>query len=136
LIVTAYAGTTMPQVAPTFAANECEQLRGMMHEQDGQNGKMPCKGRLPNCITDIGCIFWSPAGAGSHARRHDGVVVGDLRQHLRRIARAHHQARSRPSHLPRLNRSGPIFIGTLLFRSTIQFLTPSAGVAPASELTA
>jgi hypothetical protein len=59
LIVTAYAGATMPQAAPTFAANAgmSSSMTGMMHEQDGKNHKMPCKGMLPNCITDIGCIF-------------------------------------------------------------------------------
>jgi hypothetical protein len=59
LIVTAYAGATMPQVAPTFAANAglSSSMAGMMHQQDGQNDKMPCKGMLPNCMTDIGCIF-------------------------------------------------------------------------------
>ena len=60
LIVTAYAGATMPQVAPAFAANagmSSSSMAGMMHEQDGQNDKMPCKGMLPNCMTDIGCIF-------------------------------------------------------------------------------
>jgi hypothetical protein len=60
LIVTAYAGATMLQVAPTYAASagiDGSSMAGMMHEQDGQNDKMPCKGMLPNCITDIGCIF-------------------------------------------------------------------------------
>jgi hypothetical protein len=28
-----------------------------MHEEPGQGEKMPCKGMLPGCITDIGCIF-------------------------------------------------------------------------------
>jgi hypothetical protein len=32
-------------------------MNGMMHEQHGQGEKMPCKGMLPNCMTDIGCIF-------------------------------------------------------------------------------
>jgi hypothetical protein len=59
LIVTAYAGAAMLQVAPTFAtdAGMSSSMAGMMHEQDGQNDKMPCKGMLPNCMTDIGCIF-------------------------------------------------------------------------------
>jgi hypothetical protein len=59
LTVTAYAGATMLQVPPTFAANAgmSSSMAGMMHEQDGQNDKMPCKGMQPNCITDIGCIF-------------------------------------------------------------------------------
>jgi hypothetical protein len=29
----------------------------MMHNQDQPGDKMPCKGMLPNCMTDIGCIF-------------------------------------------------------------------------------
>jgi hypothetical protein len=32
-------------------------MNDMMHEQHGQREKMPCKGMLPNCMTDIGCIF-------------------------------------------------------------------------------
>jgi hypothetical protein len=60
LIVTAYLGATMLQVAPTYAANagmSSSSTAGMMHEPDGQNDKMPCKGMLPNCMIDIGCIF-------------------------------------------------------------------------------
>jgi hypothetical protein len=59
LIVTAYLGATILQVAPTFAANAgmSGSMAGMMHEPDGQNDKMPCKGMLPNCMIDIGCIF-------------------------------------------------------------------------------
>jgi len=60
LIVTAYIGATMLQVAPTYAANtgmSGSSMAGMMHEPDGQTEKMPCKGMLPNCMTDIGCIF-------------------------------------------------------------------------------
>jgi hypothetical protein len=60
LIVTAYIGATMLQVAPSHAASadmSSSSMNGMMHEQDGQGDKMPCKGMLPNCVTDIGCIF-------------------------------------------------------------------------------
>jgi hypothetical protein len=60
LIVTAYLGATMLQVAPPSAANagmHGSSMASMMHEPDGQNDKMPCKGMLPNCMTDIGCIF-------------------------------------------------------------------------------
>jgi hypothetical protein len=59
LIVTAYLGATMLQVAPTYAANAgmSNPMAGMMHEQDGQGDKMPCKGMLPGCVTDLGCIF-------------------------------------------------------------------------------
>ena len=60
LIVTAYVGATVFQVAPVFAASadmSSGSMNGMMHEQHGQGEKMPCKGMLPNCVTDIGCIF-------------------------------------------------------------------------------
>jgi hypothetical protein len=60
LIVTAYVGATVFQVAPVFAASAatgCAAMIGMMHEDPGQGEKMPCKGMPPGCITDIGCIF-------------------------------------------------------------------------------
>jgi hypothetical protein len=60
LIVTAYISATMFQVAPTYAASadmSSAAMNGMMHEHNGQGEKMPCKGMLPNCVTDIGCIF-------------------------------------------------------------------------------
>src|ERR1700730_3231814 len=60
LIVTAYVGATVFQVAPTYAANAAmssSPMNGMMHEQDGPGDKMPCKGMLPGCVTDLGCIF-------------------------------------------------------------------------------
>ena len=60
LIVTAYLGATVFQVAPIYAASadmSSDSMNGMMHEQHGQGEKMPCKGMLPNCMTDIGCIF-------------------------------------------------------------------------------
>ena len=60
LIVTAYVGATMFQVAPTYAANadmSHAAKGGMMHEQDSPGDKMPCKGMLPGCVTDLGCIF-------------------------------------------------------------------------------
>ena len=60
LIVTAYVGATMFQVAPIYAANAdvgSTAMTGMMHEQDNPGDKMPCKGMLPGCVTDLGCIF-------------------------------------------------------------------------------
>ena len=60
LIVTAYVGATMLQAAPSYAANadmSSSSMNGMMHEHDGQGDKMPCKGMLPGCVTDLGCIF-------------------------------------------------------------------------------
>jgi len=63
LIVTAYVGATTLQAVPSYAAamnhaamNHTD-MNGMMHEHDGQTDKMPCKGMLPGCITDLGCIF-------------------------------------------------------------------------------
>jgi hypothetical protein len=60
LIVTAYVGATVCQVAPTYAANanmSSSSMNGMMHEQDDHGDEMPCKGMLPGCVTDLGCIF-------------------------------------------------------------------------------
>ena len=60
LIVTAYLGATVFQVAPVYAASadmSSGSMNGMMHEQDGSGGTMPCKGMLPGCVTDLGCIF-------------------------------------------------------------------------------
>ena len=60
LIVTAYVGATVFQVAPVFAASadmSSGSMNGMMHEQHGQGEKLPCKGMLPNCVTDIVCIL-------------------------------------------------------------------------------
>jgi hypothetical protein len=60
LMVTAYVGATVFQVAPVFAADtdmSRSSTNGMMHEHDSPGDKMPCKGMLPNCVTDIGCIF-------------------------------------------------------------------------------
>jgi hypothetical protein len=60
LIVTAYVGATVFQVVPVFAAGtdvSRSSMNGMMHEHDGPGEKMPCKGMLPNCVTDLGCIF-------------------------------------------------------------------------------
>jgi hypothetical protein len=60
IIVTAYIGATMLPAAPTYAADAAmssSSMNGLMHDQDGRGDKMPCKGMLPNCVTDIGCIF-------------------------------------------------------------------------------
>jgi hypothetical protein len=60
LIVTAYVGATMLQVAPSYAANADMSpagMGGMMHDEDNPGDKMPCKGMLPGCVGDLGCIF-------------------------------------------------------------------------------
>jgi hypothetical protein len=61
LIVTAYIGATMLQAAPGYAATvetRHAAMGGMMHDhQNPGDDKMPCKGMLPGCISDLGCIF-------------------------------------------------------------------------------
>ena len=61
LIVTAYIGATMLPAAPGHAANagmNHAAMGGMMQDhQNPGNDKMPCKGTLPGCISDLGCIF-------------------------------------------------------------------------------
>jgi hypothetical protein len=60
VIVIAYVGATMLQVVPATAANATMSqttMGGMDHGQDNPGDKMPCKGMLPGCITDLGCIF-------------------------------------------------------------------------------
>jgi hypothetical protein len=50
-------------------------MNGMMHEQDGQGDKMPCKGMLPGCVTDLGCIFPREVGLGRVA---GGAIGGEV----------------------------------------------------------
>jgi hypothetical protein len=61
LIVTAYIGATMLPAAPSHPANpgfNHAGMSGMMHDhQNPGDDKMPCKGMLPGCISDLGCIF-------------------------------------------------------------------------------
>jgi hypothetical protein len=63
LMVTAYVGATMLQFAPSYASNADRNhpaLGGMLQDQDdpGDPGdRTPCKGMLPGCVTDLGCIF-------------------------------------------------------------------------------
>ena len=60
LIVTAYIGATTLQLTPAHAANvdmNHAAMSGMMQDQDHPGEKMPCKGMLPGCVTDLGCIF-------------------------------------------------------------------------------
>jgi hypothetical protein len=56
LIVSAYLGATMVSAATT-AAPAHAVMGGMMANSDMPGDKMPCKGKLDGCITDIGCIF-------------------------------------------------------------------------------
>jgi hypothetical protein len=55
LIVSAYFGATM--FVPTVSAAPASMDAGMMHQQDGMGDKMPCKGKMSSCMTEIGCIF-------------------------------------------------------------------------------
>jgi hypothetical protein len=61
LIVTAYIGATTLQLTPAHAANvdmNHAAMSGMMQDQDHPGENMPCKGMLPGCVTDLGCIFF------------------------------------------------------------------------------
>ena len=59
LIVTAYIGARLLPAAPSHAANAGMNHAGMMHDhQNPGDNKMPCKGMLPGCVTDVGCIFF------------------------------------------------------------------------------
>ena len=55
LVVTAY--TVAANVAPMAHPATSSFSSTITHEQGRQGEKMPCKGMLPNCVTDIGCIF-------------------------------------------------------------------------------
>jgi hypothetical protein len=64
VIVTAYIGATLLQADPSYAAImknggavDRAAMSGMMHDQHQPGDKTPCKGMLPGCVSDIGCIF-------------------------------------------------------------------------------
>ncbi len=57
LFAAAYIGATMLVIAPSGIDTSSGAIDGMMHEQDIPSDRMPCKGMVPGCITDIGCIF-------------------------------------------------------------------------------
>lgn len=59
LIVTAYVGATMLQAPPGFAADTRNHaaVTGMAQHQDHPRDTMPCKGKMPGCVSDLGCIF-------------------------------------------------------------------------------
>ena len=60
LIVTAYVGATMLQGVPRSAAMtgmSHTASGGEMHHQGSPGDQMPCKGMLPGCVGDLGCIF-------------------------------------------------------------------------------
>jgi hypothetical protein len=60
LIVTAYIGATALQAVPSYAASgdmNYAAMAGMMDHQNHPGDTMPCKGKLPGCVTDVGCVF-------------------------------------------------------------------------------
>jgi len=76
------------------------------------------QGMLPNCLTDIGCIFLlvGVPVTGPDSSFTTTPVVGDLPPRLRSVARG--ALRSRPpgpAHRPRLTGVGRCCIGALLF---------------------
>ena len=56
LLVATYIGATMLVIAPS-GSDMSSAIDGMMHEQDGPGDRMPCKGMVPSCVTDLGCVF-------------------------------------------------------------------------------
>src|SRR5690348_8074562 len=59
-IVTAYVGATVLQAAPSYAADteiNHAAVGVTEHDQDHQDDRMPCKGKLAGCVSDLGCIF-------------------------------------------------------------------------------
>jgi hypothetical protein len=57
LLVATYIGATMLVIAPSGSDMSSAAIDGMMHEQDGPGDRMPCKGMVPGCVTDLGCVF-------------------------------------------------------------------------------
>ena len=59
LIVTAYVGATMLPAAPGFAADAQNHavVAGTAQHQDHPRDTTPCKGKMPGCVSDLGCIF-------------------------------------------------------------------------------
>jgi hypothetical protein len=57
LLAATYIGATMLVIAPSGSDMSSAAIGGMMHEQDGPGDRMPCKGMVPGCVTDLGCVF-------------------------------------------------------------------------------
>jgi hypothetical protein len=59
LIVTAYVSATLLPVAPGFAADTQTHaaMAGMTQDQDQPGDTMPCRGKTPGCVSDLGCLF-------------------------------------------------------------------------------
>ena len=52
IILTAYVGAVMVQFVPLAHA-----MAGIAHHQDAPTDKIPCKGTVSPCISDLGCVF-------------------------------------------------------------------------------
>ena len=57
LIVSAYLSATILAAMPNANAAAVEMGSGMMHQQNGTSHEMPCKGKMPTCMTELGCVF-------------------------------------------------------------------------------
>jgi hypothetical protein len=57
LIVAVYFGATVVQAAVMLPSPVPAMAGGMMHQQGDSGDPMPCKGKMPACVTDLGCIF-------------------------------------------------------------------------------
>lgn len=57
LIVSTYLSATILAVMPIANAAAAEMGSGMMHQQDGTSHAMPCNGKIPTCMTELGCVF-------------------------------------------------------------------------------
>jgi len=55
--MSAYLSATILAAMPIANAAAVEMGSGMMHQQDGTSHEMPCKGKMPTCMTDLGCVF-------------------------------------------------------------------------------
>jgi hypothetical protein len=57
LLAAAYIGAAMLVIAPSGNDMSNAAIDGMTHEQDGPGDRTPCKGMVPGCVTDLGCVF-------------------------------------------------------------------------------
>jgi hypothetical protein len=57
LVVAAYIGATMLVIAPSWNDTSRAATDGMMHEQDGQGDRMPCKAWCPAASPILAAFF-------------------------------------------------------------------------------
>ncbi len=57
LILTAYVSAVMIQLVPVAQAMSGNMSGGRAHHQEAPTDKMPCKGTVSPCMTDVGCVF-------------------------------------------------------------------------------